>query len=98
MPIDPDEVDHAEDGSRKLRVIRKKIQSISPAASQKGSSATSDVEQENKKESPGQGGPVSDADTEASEETKILPDKWLLTRDVLIRVHNKPRATLFTPK
>lgn len=35
MPIDPDEVDNAEDETRKLSVIRKKIKSISPAASQK---------------------------------------------------------------
>lgn len=75
MPIDPDEVDDADEETRKLRVIRKKIKSISPAASSKGSPATSDVEQESKKEASGEGGQVSDADTEASEETKFLPDK-----------------------
>ena len=45
---------------------------------------------------PGKGG-VSDADTEASEEKKYLPDYWLLTRHVLIRVHNTPRRKLATP-
>ena len=28
---------------------------------------------------------------------KYLPDKWLLTSHVLIRVHNKPRKCLFAP-
>ena len=40
---------------------------------------------------------MSDADTEASAEGKYLPGQWLLARDVLIRVHNKPRSTLLTP-
>ena len=35
MPVDPDEVDNAEDETRKLRVIRKKIKPISPAASER---------------------------------------------------------------
>ena len=39
----------------------------------------------------------SEADTEASEEQKYLPDYWLLTRDVLTRVHNTPRKVLCTP-
>ena len=39
----------------------------------------------------------SEADTEASEEKKYIPDYWLLTRHVLIRVHNTPRRTLCTP-
>lgn len=44
-----------------------------------------------------EGGELSDADTVASEETKYLPEFWWITRDVLIRFHNKPRRTLCTP-
>lgn len=32
-----------------------------------------------------------------SEEEKLLPDKWLLSSQVLIRLHNIPRKRLFTP-
>ena len=31
------------------------------------------------------------------EKEQYAPDKWILTRHVLIRQHNKPRKHLFTP-
>ena len=43
-----------------------------------------------------EGGALSDAETVASEEERYLPGFWLLTRDVLIRVHNKTRKGLCT--
>ena len=39
----------------------------------------------------------SAASTADTGEGKYLPDQWILTRDVLMRVHNKPRKYLFTP-
>ena len=40
---------------------------------------------------------MTDVETIASEEENYLPFFWLLTRDVLIRVRNKPRRGLCTP-
>ena len=96
IPKDPDE-DEAEQDTRKIKVIRRKQKTPSPVESVKTSPASSDAEEDDKEKAPSEGDQASDADTEASEESKFLPGKWLLTRDVLIRVHNKPRLTLFTP-
>lgn len=60
-------------------------------------SPTSSDNEDNKDQAPSEGGQASDADIEASEETKFLLDKCVLTRDVLIRVHNKPREKLCGP-
>ena len=41
---------------------------------------------------------VRDSDSAAaSEEWKFLPDKWVLTKHAVIRIHNTPRKTLFAP-
>lgn len=90
MPVDPDAVDDADTDSRQL--FPTKPDKKAPDAKKD----PSETDKENT-ENPIEGGEASDADTEASAEGKYLPDQWLLTRDVLIRVHNKPRSTLFTP-
>ena len=87
MPVDPDTVDDAETETRKI--IKTKPDKKAPVPKKKDSAA-----EKTKTDDSVEGGNVSDADTEASEEGKYLPDQWLLTRDVLIRVHNKPRTTL----
>ena len=94
----PDGSDDDDDDPRDEEdMIRNKKKKESPPVSGEISPTSSDNEEDKKEQAPSEGGQASDADTEASEETKFLPDKWLLTRDVLIRVHNKPRKELFTP-
>ena len=90
VPVDPDDVDDADTETRSIR--KTKPDKKAPDPKEKDSETETA-----KKEDSVEGGNVSDADTEASAEGKYLPDQWLLTRDVLIRVHNKPRNTLFTP-
>ena len=41
------------------------------------------------------GGDLSEVSTADDDELKFLPDKWILNRDVLMRVHTTPRKTLF---
>ena len=92
VPVDPDDVDETDTETRKIQKTKPDKKKKAPEK-QKQNSAT----ENSKTEASVEGGNVSDADTEASVEQKYLPDQWLLTRDVLIRVHNKPRTTLFTP-
>ena len=40
---------------------------------------------------------MTDASTADDDEHKYLPDKWVLNKDVLMRIHTTPRRTLFTP-
>lgn len=41
---------------------------------------------------------ASDSDSTAeSGENKFVPDKWIMAKHVVIRMHNKPRTALFTP-
>lgn len=39
----------------------------------------------------------TDSDATYDSEDKYLPEKWILTREVLIREHNRPRISLITP-
>lgn len=94
----PDGSDDDDDNDPRMKkIIRNKNKNELPPVSGKIKPTSSDNEENKEEQAPSEGGQASDADTEASEETKFLPDKWLLTRDLLIRVHNKPRKEIFTP-
>ena len=96
IPNDPDE-EEAEQDTRQIKFIRRKPKTPSRVESVKRVQLLAMQKKMTKRKPRVRGGQASDADTEASEETKFLPDKWLLTRDALIRVHNKPGKT-FSPK